>query len=273
MPVNIRSERDLKALKKDELIRLVIDYQNSPSSCRPSGTPNSSSRGRSSLGQVTSSPAQILDTSNLKEIIKTAVAEAVRELKSELKNDYTTLVLETEKKFATELSNLRQEVESLRAKLDTTFRNAEHEFLRDLRETEDRKQNILIFGVPECDHSSPSVRKDSDISKVMTLARELGVNQLLFKNIFRLGKPSDRPRPIKLIGLPSHQRETLLRSASQLRSTSDFQRVYIRADLSLKEREYERKLRDEVNRRRSAGEKVFLRGGRIVSFSQNERRD
>ena len=164
----------------------------------------------------------------------------------------------------------------LKGKVASSFQAVEQEFMRDMKEVEERRRNILIFGLSESSASTPLAKKEADSSKVCSLASELGVVGLSFRNIFRLGKPSDKPRPIKLIGLSLQQREDLLRSApciSQLNPNMGFRGTYIRADLSLKEREVQRQLRLEVASRRENGENAVLRNGRIVTRLEHDKRE
>ena len=83
---------------------------------------------------------------------------------------------------------------------------------------------------------------------------------------FRVGKQhTDRPR---LLIITLHNplcKQDVLRGAPQLRNHSEYKNVYITPDLTQKERETNRKLREELATRRRNGEtNLYIRGGRIV---------
>ena len=97
------------------------------------------------------------------------------------------------------------------------------------------------------------------------------------KTCFRLGMGTKRsgPRPVKVVFHSVMDRQSILRSArdlSKLEDTHAFRRVYIRPDLTPAQLLEDKKLREEVRMRRSAGEDVILRNGKIVSQSSFHRR-
>ena len=104
----------------------------------------------------------------------------------------------------------------------------------------------------------------------MSLSAELGVQDLKVESCHRLGRRKDdqnKPRPLKVTCINSSQRSDLLRFATRipkLNSSLGFRRVFIKHDMSLREQEIDRQLRLELTRRREAGEKVFIRGGKII---------
>ena len=276
------SHKDLQALKKSDLIRLILDLRKSISSVpvdKSSGPLSGSHSGDISLQQSSvedgpvghSSPAlsgSCSDSSAFMAQIKSAVTDAIKDLKSELRLEYQSALADQELRFSKEVLALREEINCLKNKIEQASKDIETDVLRDLRDAEYRKKNLILFGIPECVSSVPSERKESDFRAVQLLSSALGVKDIHFKNAFRLGKPRDRPRPIKLIGLSYQQREELLGLSfriPRLNPALGFCKVFIKADLSLKEQAIERGLRREIDTRRNAGENVFLRGGKIVS--------
>lgn len=199
--------------------------------------------------------------------------DAVQELKTELRLEYKALVSDLENKFTVELNSLRSEVRNLKSKMDDRFTSFEREVLQDLQETDKRKNNVIIFGLKESSHTFPSASKEDDFRSVESLSASLGVDDLKIQDCFRLGKRDsrgDKPRPVKVICDENQQRQRLIRNAyriPQLNEDLGFRRVYIKPDLTPKEQEADRLLRQELVFRRSAGERVVLRRGRIVAHS------
>ena len=131
---------------------------------------------------------------------------------------------------------------------------------------ERRKYNLVVHNIPEPDVGFDE-RKLQDQTTVTDLARtEFRLNIRVNKAI-RLGKKiANKPR-LMLITLDSEDsKRELLRHATQLRSSTTWGNVYISPDLTPKEREISRKLRDELKRRREEGEvNLTIRGGKIIT--------
>lgn len=271
------SQKDLHSLKKNELIRLIVDLRNSVATSSEAPDKSDSVVGipahkappqQSPSDKIhSSSVCSCRESSILMDQVRSAVTDAVRDLKSELRLEYQSALTDQELKFSREVLTLRDEINLLKNKIDQACQDIEAEFFRDLRDAEHRKKNLIFFGVDECVSSVSTERKDADFRAIKLMASELGVKDLHFQNAFRLGKLRDKPRPIKLIGLSHQQREDLLKLSfriPRLNPALGFRKVFIKADLSLKEQALERELRREVDARRQAGENVFLRGGKIL---------
>lgn len=115
--------KDLKLLKKDELIRLLVESQQ-PIDSPPNSSESNGLRSTDSHPQLCPTPSKSeaelnISSSNksnggLLAQIKTAVFEAVRDLKSELRLEYQALLNEMEKKFMHEVDSLRKEIITFR---------------------------------------------------------------------------------------------------------------------------------------------------------------
>ena len=198
-----------------------------------------------------------------------SVVEAVQDLKTELREEYKALLKDIDDRFSNKIKNIQDEMVNLKNRVDSSIRNFENEFLNDLRENEQRKDNVMIFGLKESEASSPSSCADDDIARITHLSSNLGVPDLQIGSCFRLGRRSSRPRPIKLVCRSSKQRADLLQSVYQipkLESNLGFRRIFIKPDLSPKEQEADRRLRKELKTRREKGERVLIRNGCIVEM-------
>lgn len=268
--------KDLKALKKDQLIRIIQESQskdNSPNSSKRNSKTVEADATKSSFQFPKCSMSMLPDNEAgmgwLLAQIKESVVEAVQELKTELRQEYKTLLKGLEDKFTEKINDIQNDMNAIRNRVDAYFVNFEKEVLNDLRETEQRKDNVMIFGLKESNASSSSECIDHDMAHITRLSSELGVSHLQIGGCFRLGRRSSRPRPIKVICQSSRQRTDLLRSAyniPKLDSDLGFRRIFIKPDLSPKEQEADRQLRRELKRRREGGERVVIRNGRIVEM-------
>lgn len=260
--------KNLKNLKKDELVQLVLSLRSSDSPLPSKQTRSAKNAGNDSICN-SSSKSDINSVDNeptlLLSQVKEAVFEAVQDLKSQLRSEYTVLLNEVKSDFKRELENARNELQAFKIKYDLDMREREVEFQRDLEEMDRRKNNLMIFGLPEAKSHVPEERLLADSDKLASLASSLDIQNLKPYKIIRLGKVGNRPRPVKVIGLSSLHREALLFSASGIRKFNEFKNVYIKPDLTPKQQLIERSLLDELRTRRAVGEKVHIRNGKIVT--------
>ena len=89
---------------------------------------------------------------------------------------------------------------------------------------------------------------------------------------FRVGKKCDTKPRLMIVTLANNaEKVELLRSAASLRDTPRWNRVFITPDLTWQEREKGRQLREELARRKEAGEQhIWIRRGRIVPIPKEK---
>lgn len=262
------SEKDLKSLKKEELIRIILKGKDSgtPFVVRAQRQFEASQTRSPSLSGGNSRPDIDVDWLTLQ--IKTAVVEAVQSVKSDLQAEYKAKYDEIKSELGNEIAELRLEVNNLKSQINIQAKNLEKEFLNDMRETDVRKNNVMLFGLQESNAQLSSDCKEHDLNLIQKLASELGVNNVEVSDCHRLGRRSEKPRPVKVTCRSLNQRADLLRLApriSRMSSSLGFERVFIKPDLTPKEQEANRLLRQELKNLREAGERVVIRGGQIVA--------
>lgn len=261
------SPRELKSLKKEDLIKLVLKNKEkeSPQVARPLTSTNLLHEKRSSLA---ASSCSDLDVDLLTSKIKCAVMEAVQDLKAELRAEYEIIFKEQNDKFTGEIERLQKEVSDLRVQIESQSSCLEKEFLHDMRDSELRKNNIMIFGLKESDSPTFEQNKKDDLNLIQKLASELNITGFDMSDCVRLGKRGEKPRPVKVTCRVSSQRSDILRNAPRIRHLSTalgFQRTYVKPDLSPKEQEANKLLRRELAVRREAGDNVMIKRGKIVA--------
>ena len=103
------------------------------------------------------------------------------------------------------------------------------------------------------------------------------------RDIMRLGaKKEDQTRPIKITCTSLEKRKEILTNNKNLRIENDYFNycnckinpgnhihINITNDKTLKQREDEAKLREELRTRRAAGEKITIKQGKIVKLNRN----
>ena len=128
---------------------------------------------------------------------------------------------------------------------------------------ERRKCNLIIHNVPE---DNPS----RDHEKVGSLLEsEFEVPKSCICNVSRLGRPSSNKARLLLVKLDKEQhKHTVMKKATKLRANQKWKNVFITPDLTTREREVNKALRDELKRRKGNGEQnLMIKRGRIVSKS------
>ena len=136
------------------------------------------------------------------------------------------------------------------------------------RDMERRKWNLIVFNVPEPQCIEFSERKAKDREMFDALVEDIGAGPVDVIDVVRLGaKSSNKLRPLRVQFNNLGHRKSVLANAKKLRDSSSdvFKGIYINPDLSVKDRQEQRKLRAELNRRKENGEtNIFIRRGRIV---------
>lgn len=132
-----------------------------------------------------------------------------------------------------------------------------------------RSRNIVVHNLPEQQGQSLSDRSKADMSLFVTMAKEVFRLNCKPTRSFRAGKViPDRARLLIITLENEETKHEILSMAAQLRSSSNWTRVFITPDLTWSERQAQKKLREELRSRREAGEDgITIRRGKIVSLS------
>lgn len=149
--------------------------------------------------------------------------------------------------------------------------------LDEMKEKEDKKMrecNLVLYQVKESNKVNGKDREADDRSACEKIFKEgIGEEDFQIKSIYRLGRKienernsSSKPRPLLVRLENSDQKWQILRNAKKLgRSTSDMKKCIVAPDLTIKEREADRKLRGELKERRDRGEEGWvIRSGKLI---------
>ena len=141
--------------------------------------------------------------------------------------------------------------------------------LDDFMDKEKRKSNIVVHNLPEQSGDTLAERANNDASLFkMVIKDEMKLNVNVQKS-FRVGKKNgDKPRLLIVTLENPSSKHDILKLAPELRHSRNYVNIYITPDLTRKEREINKKLRDELSSRKKAGESnLAIRGGKIVRLS------
>lgn len=138
------------------------------------------------------------------------------------------------------------------------------EFLQNALEKREKKNNLVVFGMQESDDND-----NSDLNVVRDLCTKVGVAHNDVREVFRSGTTRDdgKPRILKVRFSGLKPKGVFLKKFNGVKeSVASCQRAWVRPDLTTKEREHDRKLREQLRIVRSAGRNAKIYRGRIVYF-------
>ena len=126
------------------------------------------------------------------------------------------------------------------------------ELLKEERERERRKNNMIIFNIPEPEDPSREGRKRADTEKVLEIIQicESDITELDFDKISRIGiKKDDKSRPI-MVSLKegkSEKKKSLFISLAKLLE-SNKKEIKVAHDMTIKQREEHKELLEEAKK-------------------------
>ena len=134
-----------------------------------------------------------------------------------------------------------------------------------------RRKNLVIYGLTENQEKDTKERQKYDEILTKQIISELELEELKFKTM-RIGKLAiNKVRPIKIELEEESDKFRILKRAKNIRKTeiAKFKNIIITTDMTYKEREINKILREELKARRDAGEKnIKIKDGKIVPSVQ-----
>lgn len=187
----------------------------------------------------------------------TGLSAQLRNIEEKTQNKLQTIEKRMEDMRSEVGTKVKEEVETMKAGLiqevQTNIRTSLQDDVRkELYEIEEQRQralNLIIFNLPESSSKNSVERKSYDAKKIEELCTFIGANDLDIKVTFRLGNPKDGVnRPLKIVFNNKKHRKTVLDKASNIRklpTTSEFSRCIVAKDLTMRQREENKKRREE----------------------------
>ena len=140
-------------------------------------------------------------------------------------------------------------------------------FINEEKEKAKRCLNLIVHNVTESTDEEGLNRKKHDIDFVTsTFQQYLGVSVAINK-AFRLGKHNDKPRLLKISVNSEAEKASLLRNATKLRNADhpkEIQQIFITPDLTPKEQQINKKLREELRELNKESKTFYIKNGKIV---------
>ena len=141
--------------------------------------------------------------------------------------------------------------------MEKAKKEVKNEMATEMKEREERGENIVVYGVEEAKEEDPEERKRKDNEKMKELAEVIGVEVKGGMEVkFRAGKKKEgeeRPRPMIVKVEDEETRQKLLSNARRLARNDDWRRVFVSPDMTYQQREEARN--EEKKERKSEGKK------------------
>jgi hypothetical protein len=119
----------------------------------------------------------------------------------------------------------------------------------EISDRQSRSRNIILFNIPE----SPTQLNIDDKNQISNIFRQIGV--LIDPiNVVRLGKVSNKCRPIRATLPNQHDVFDVLKNKRKLSELANFKQISLSSDRTLLQRKHLKNLMDELNARKTAGE-------------------
>jgi len=168
-----------------------------------------------------------------------------------------------------EQSSCRSDIKTLKDKMDTLENSIDGKVqsaVEEYRDREARKCNLIVHQVPESSLPDAKERNAEDTAVVSQILVDIGVQDAKLESVVRLGKRiPDKHRLMKVTVDSVSSKIQALRNAKRLRNTQHWKEVFVTPDMTPKEREKNKALREELKRRRDDGEEhLVIRNGEIA---------
>ena len=221
----------------------------------------------------------LVDCSTEMEELKVKVAEIndklINQIEEQKNSEIQASLLSdvVKKQVDKTLETVSENIHEVRAVITETREQAAEE-----RDKESRRNNIIIYKVPERDELRAEDRNKADISFCLQLFNsqmQLGMTEDDFQNVFRLGRRGDVTRPLLVQFVTYSSKNILMESLYKLKhADSKFRSVVISHDMTKCEREDCKRLVEEAKVKASddtSGEFVYRVRGlpgqmKIVKF-------
>ena len=214
-----------------------------------------------------------------------ATIKDIQVLTKDLKNDILTSIKQEFTALGDRLQILESRIGNLEGSIDS-FRTIQKEqqteineiklslseirlskpdILDEVEDRERRRNNVVLFGVPEHDSGTVSERKVYDEALVQEVFEALGCDEVELDALYRLGRiVSGKSRPIKVTLSTRKAKADIMRKSRALRDSSKFKRVFISNDKTKFQQLEWSELKKELLWRKESGEDVIIYKGKIV---------
>ena len=181
----------------------------------------------------------------------------------EIKNKMTTVVENTSQKEGVDVEKSNSQTVQMQTHVSKT--------LNDQHEKEEKKNNVIVYNVPEATQSDDKTEMRDDLKIVKEIISVVHPNvdnvTLCDKNVMRLGRRvTGKTRPIKIQFKDDFSKGKVFRNSVKLRSHEKYKNINISNDKTKKELMADKILKDKLEAEKLArpGEDLIIYRGTIM---------
>ena len=220
------------------------------------------------------------ERAELKQII-----DDLKEEKDQKRKDKAEMIDALKNLISTELKeqnkNIMKKIESVERCLEARIEEENHRNRKEIEEKiekelqekierHNKKQNLIMYGVMENDKTNEEESMKKDEEQLAKIFQDMDIQEEPTE-FFRLGKTkaAGKERPILVKMKTERACHKVLRSSKLLKNSTEreINKVIIGRDLTLRQREMNKKLSEDLKRRRNEGEKdIIIRNGKIIKI-------
>lgn len=155
------------------------------------------------------------------------------------------------------LKAMDQKIQQLAAAKEPTQITNVEDSVKEIKDRDSRKTNIVWFGIPESVSEEATTRKQEDIDGVKELCDSVLEVSVEIKQAKRLGKKADKSRPLLVTLENADQVSNVLKNSRKMSEHSNerIKKVSVKRDMTPLEREQFRKLVKLRNQKREEAER------------------
>lgn len=202
------------------------------------------------------------------EDLRKALQDLKAEIKMEVKNEIKAEIKQEMKRTFDEEKVVNRTVHEV-------F-NHMHDYMREREDRMSRKNNLVMYKVPESDKQDPGEKQADDLAYCQDIIENsLGIDRRTYEiaDISRMGRAGTAhgSRPLLIKMTRDHEKWGILRKAKELKHERDpvKRRIGISPDLTRQQREHDKTLRRELKERRDNGETgLYIKNGLLYKAGE-----
>ena len=212
--------------------------------------------------------------SDMKELLERSKNETIAEMKLQTDRIADTVMQILSRLEDLEASNVRlqkknQELELELEHLKSECRDGYAAVADEVYQRSRRERNLIISGVPESNIGTIGEREQADESFCRRLFADLSTS-VDFEKATRIGRSRNgRSRLLRVRFQKTEDKFRILRTCKELRKHEEYKNVFINLDRTPLEQRIDKRLRDELIKRREGGETdLVIYKGKVVKRNE-----
>ena len=188
-----------------------------------------------------------------------------------MKNEMNSKINEFEKRVT--LIESGSSAKSVSEKIEKEVKKTNEQDKEELELIRSKEKNLVYFNLPESNSEDTSDKMLDDF-KLLNEAYKNEIKQNQISNLFRVGKKTDKIRPLIVKYNTLEDKNEILKKSGYLtiKSGNEVRPIFVSIDRTINQRESHKKLVKELKERRDNGEEnIVIRNDKIITNFQKEK--